>query len=81
MTFLRGRPWLVPGLLAIFLGVRELIAASDDSNPTLAVVSGLLAIVGGGLILFSGEHETRKRRNATPRPADPNTDPRIPPTL
>ena len=79
VTFLRGRPWLVPCLLVIFIGVTQLFAAADASHPTFRVVAGLMVIAGGGVILFSAEYATRKRRNVTPGSADSNTDPRIPP--
>ena len=79
MTFLRGRPWLPPCLLTIFLGGMVLVTASDDSNPTFQVVIGLLAILSGVLMFASAEHATLKRRNASPQPSDP--DVHMPPTL
>ncbi len=79
MTFLRGRPWLVPSLLAFFLGVMQLITASDDSNPTSKVVFGLIFIVLGGLMVVSAEYEHRKRQKAARRPAENAGTPRIPP--
>ena len=55
----------MPCLGIIFLGVMLLVSASDDSNPTVEVVLGLMAIAGGGVIFVAAEHLIRKRRNAT----------------
>lgn len=63
----------------ILIGVTQLFVASGSSNPTFRLVAGLLVIVGGGVVLFSAERETRNRRKATPRPAEPNVEPRVPP--
>lgn len=79
MTFLRGRPWLVPSLLVIFIGAMQLVTVSEASHPTIKVIAGLLVIIGGGLILVSGEYGHRKRQKAPPRPADVDPAPRIPP--
>ncbi len=66
MTFLRGRPWLVPCLVVIFLGGMQLVTPSDASHPTLAVVCGLIAVISGGLMLFLLSVDTESA--TTPRP-------------
>ncbi len=69
MTFLRGRPWLVPSLLVIFIGAMQLVTVSEASHSTIKVVAGLLVIIGGGLILVSGEygHRSVKRPRLGPQ--------------
>lgn len=79
MTFLRGRPWLVPCLLLIFIGGTQVVFPSNASHPTVAVVAGLIIVIAGGVMLISIEREHRKRHNTPPPPAAIDPASRIPP--
>ncbi|MGI8415961.1 MAG: hypothetical protein ACR2P2_07055 [Nakamurella sp.] len=79
MTFLRGRPWLVPCLLVIFIGGMLVVFPSNASHPTFAAIAGSLAVVGGGVMLFGIEYGHRKSQKAARRSVDGDTAPRIPP--
>ena len=78
MTFLQGRPWLLPCLLIVFLGGMQLTTASTDSNPTVQTWLGVLAVIAGVLMLAAAEHAHRKYLKSLPGSAEDNADPSRP---
>ena len=65
LAYLRGRPWLVPCLMMIVIGVSVL--ARSRLGPLL-LAAGILAVAAGLLGLLAGELGYRRER--TRRPVD-----------
>jgi hypothetical protein len=60
LTYLRRRPWLIPSLLLIFIGVPTVIS---NRFPYLGFWAGALLIFGGLLAVLTCEAGYRKQRS------------------
>jgi hypothetical protein len=59
VSHLRRRPWLIPSLLIIFIGVQNVIG---NRFPYLGFWAGAALIFAGVLAVLSGEAAYRKKR-------------------